>query len=221
MWTATGNASPVCIDNNTLDQYIALGAGGCTIGDKLFSNFGYSASAVNTGAPAASQISVVGIPGPGGGVINPGIQFSSGSWLVFANQTIDATITYTVSAPSGFLIEDADLTMAGRVQSGTGVGSVTESLFNGGPIPGSPLVTNIAGAGNAHLDFVGAGGSDVSTLNISTAVHVQANVPGRVTISSITENFSELQSVPEPVETLLIGSGFLMLGLLWRERIAR
>jgi hypothetical protein len=37
-----------------------------------------------------------------------------------------------------------------------------------------------------------------------------------VTISAIQEHFSE--NVPEPYETLLIGSGLLFFGL-WRKRV--
>jgi hypothetical protein len=83
------------------------------------------------------------------------------------------------------------------------------------------LFTDVAGTGSDARNFVAAGGTNLSTLNVSTAVHVQANTPGRVTISAVQENFSELALVPEPMQSLLMGSGLLMLGLMWRKRATR
>src|ERR1035438_10102333 len=101
----------------TMADYVALGSGGCVIGDKLFSSFYYQPSHGGTGpAVAASAVFLTpvdaGTYSPG-----PGITFSSGSWFVPGGSTIepsffDASITFSVNVlRGGALIEDATLTI--------------------------------------------------------------------------------------------------------------
>jgi hypothetical protein len=219
-----GIASTMCTNNVGLDQYIANYAGinnACQIGDKLFYDFSYNASSTPAGnQPAASETAV--LPDPGDGFSNPGIIFSVGGFLVFPGQTMDATITYTVATLSGSsVIQGYDLTMAGShtaAPTGLGSGSVTESFTNAPA--GTPLVTSIGPLGNnvnsASTSFL----PWVSSTTVTTQIHLQS--PGDsgpfdiVTISAIQEHFSE--NVPEPYETLLIGSGLLLFGL-WRKRV--
>ena len=63
-------------------SYEALGAGGCVIGDKLFSNFVYGSTAHGTGVAVADTavfLTPVNIDGVNPG---PGIVFSSTDWVV-------------------------------------------------------------------------------------------------------------------------------------------
>jgi hypothetical protein len=219
-----GVASTLCTNNVGLDQYIANYAGinnACQIGDKLFYDFAYSASSTPAGnQPAANETSV--IPDPGDGFSNPGIIFSVGGFLVFPGQTMDATITYTVATLSGSsVIQGYALTMAGShtaAPTGPGSGSVTESFTNAPA--GTPLVTSIGPLGNsvntASTNFL----PWVSSTTVTTQIHLQSPADSGpfdiVTISAIQEHFSE--NVPEPYETLLIGSGLLFFGL-WRKRV--
>src|SRR5262249_42719621 len=58
--TARAVPTPACPEGKKLSDYIALGAGGCLLGDKVFSNFALKLGP-NTGAdtaPKADQISV-------------------------------------------------------------------------------------------------------------------------------------------------------------------
>jgi hypothetical protein len=219
-----GFASQLCTNNVGLDQYVANYAGinnACQIGDKLFYNFSYTASSTPAGnQPPANETSV--IPDPGDGFSNPGIIFSVGGFLVFPGETMDATITYTVATLSGSsVIQGYDLTMAGShtaAPTGLGSGSVTES-FSNAPA-GTPLTTTVGPLGN-NLNAASVGFLPwVGSTTITTQIHLQS--PGDsgpfdiVTISAIQEHFSE--NVPEPYETLLIGSGLLFFGL-WRKRV--
>ena len=66
-------AAPLLTDS-TLDQYIALGAGGGQIDDKLFSYFSYSVTGtVSPGSAAGVTVDVISTP------FNPGLIFS-GPW---------------------------------------------------------------------------------------------------------------------------------------------
>ena len=217
-----GVANPLCTNNVGLDQYIANYAGinnACQIGDKLFYDFAYSASSTPVGnQPLASETAV--LADPGDGFSNPGIIFSVGGFLVFPGETMDATITYTVATLSGSsVIQGYDLTMAGShtaAPTGLGSGSVTESFTNAPA--GTPLVTSIGPLGN-NFNATSVGFLPwVGSTTVTTQIHLQSPDSGPfdiVTISAIQEHFSE--NVPEPYETLLIGSGLLFFGL-WRKR---
>jgi hypothetical protein len=217
-------ASPLpCTNNVGLDKYIANFAGinnACQIGDKLFYDFAFSASSNPVGnEPLGSDIHVA--PDAGDGFSNPGIIFSSGFILAFPGETMDATITYTVATLSGSsVIQGYALTMAGSHTAdpaGLGSGSVTES-FSNAPAA-TPLVTTVGPLGtNTNTSSTGFL-PWVSSTTVTTQIHLQSPDSGPfdvVTISGIQEHFSE--NVPEPYETLLIGSGLLFFGL-WRKRV--
>ena len=90
---------------STLDAYIALGAAGCQIGDKTFSNFSYNGD--GTGV-LANQVGVT--PDATG---NLGVQLN-GAWGGPATGINDVAINFTVAitpgaAPAGTLITDASL----------------------------------------------------------------------------------------------------------------
>jgi hypothetical protein len=211
MLASIANASTACTQAG-LDFYIANYMAGCTIGDKLFSNWFYDGGGISN----ASDVTVTPIPGPNGGNTDPGIQFSTGAWQAFPGQTNDFVLSYTVAAPPGMLIDDAGLAITGGIAGppGSGVGTVNEHLNN--PvidISGSPLVAAVPSPDHAHLDF----SSPVQSLNVVNNIHLQSTL-GHPTISAINEDFSQIQSAPEPVGTLLIGSGILVFGLKWRKR---
>jgi hypothetical protein len=220
-----GTANQLCATGGGLDMYIANYTGfsnACQIGDKLFYNFAYSASSTPAGnQPGADETSV--IPDPGDGFTNPGMIFSVGGFLVFPGETMDATITYSISTLSGSAVmEDYDLIMAGSHTGantgGLGFGSVTESFTNA-PV-GSPLITTVvgppgSGVNSAHVNFL----PWVNGTTVTTKIHLESPSTGPfdlVTISAIQEHFSE--AIPEPYESILIGSGLLVFGL-FRKRV--
>lgn len=217
-----GVASTMCTTNVGLDQYILNYAGinnACQIGDKLFYDFGFSSSLAPSGTPpSAAGVSIA--PVPGDGYSDPGILFSVGGFLVFPGKTLDATITYTVATLSGSAVmEGYSLDIAGShtgQPTGLGSGSVTES-FSGSPL-GTPLVTSVGPLAAATLSAETDILPWVSSTTVTTQIHLQSPIDGndRVTISAIEEHFAE--AVPEPYETILIGSGLLFFGL-WRKRV--
>src|SRR5580692_2648846 len=103
-------ATPACpTTTSSLASYIALGTGGCEIGDKVFSNFGYSGTELNSIAIPAASINVDTLGSTTGTDpaeftnANIGLQFS-GPWSVTsagAGAKEDSLITFTVTVING------------------------------------------------------------------------------------------------------------------------
>ena len=187
-------ASPLCASGVHLDQYIANYSGisnACQIGDKLFYDFGFSSSVPATVTAAQTAIGL----DPGDGVTDPGIIFSNGNFWVFAGETLDVTITYSIATNSGSAVMSGySLTMAGSdTPTGMGTGVVTET-FSNNPV-GTPLVTAIGANGTANANFL----PWVSGSTVTTQLHLQSQGTDLVSISAVQEHFSE--TVPEPYET--------------------
>lgn len=92
---ATATAAPCT--TGTLASYIALGTGGCTLGNLQVAGFAYQAKA-GGGAPeiTADQITVAPLLAPTGTF---GLQFSA-PWSVQADQSQASEITYRALAPA-------------------------------------------------------------------------------------------------------------------------
>ena len=208
---SSGLANQLCTNNGTLDQYIANYAGinnACQIGDKLFYDFGFGVLPTDGTATAAGTIVITD---PGDGVTDPGLIFSNGGFLAFDGGSLDVTITYSIATGSGSAIMSGySLTLAGTATSGVGI--VTET-FSNSPA-GTPLVTDLSANGTASANFL----PWVSGTTVTTQLHLQsAGTDDTVSISAVREHF--LETVPEPYETVLIGSGLLFFGL-YRKRNA-
>src|SRR5271165_2080736 len=74
MTAGAAGAAPMCQAGGTLADYIGLGAGGCVLGDKVFSNFSLALgpNAGTTTVPTAAQIMVTPLNEP----FNPGFTFT-------------------------------------------------------------------------------------------------------------------------------------------------
>ena len=207
-------ASPLCADEVGLSAYVANYQGfanACSIGDKLFYDFTFDGN-------FGSQVQV--LPDPGDGLTNPGLSFSSGFFAVDPGQSLDVTLTFKVATLSGSaLMEDYSLSIAGGNYDTTsaGVGTVTESFSN----PSGTSLLASFGPGAAHINSAHTEFTPfISGTTVTT--HIQLSDPRGssdiVEISDIQEHFSE--QIPEPYETVLIGSGLLLLGLR-RRRVKR
>ena len=111
-------APPSCVQDS-LANYIALGAQGCTLGGAVFANFSYSTSGSGGGVPAA-QIKVaptLGIPA------TPGFTFAA-KWHAVAGQSQESVISYSDVSSSSIQTQVLHLDL-GPAQIGGIIGSVT------------------------------------------------------------------------------------------------
>jgi len=204
---ATSEAT-LCIPG-TMESYVALGATGCTIDDKTFSNFAYSNDVPSGG------VSVTPVPISG----NPGVTFT-GPWVLTGTSSstpkfLFALINFEATTTSGAKsITDASLTVS---WSGTGTfnADVYEHLC-----VGLSLAPNCVSNGSLHVGNNGMPITDSETFTPVSVVSVggpgmsieESVGDGTATIASITAQFSEeVPSVPEPTTVTLFGTGGLGL----------
>ena len=231
-------AAPLCTTLTTLDQYEALGSGGCVLGDKLFYSFNYGGGTTGVAASAVNVTTSV----TGGGLI-VGLTFT-GNWMADTNNTVnhttqvgDVTLIFSVMAPPSAPMIKTSLSMSGNIYyvKPTGllesVGNIQagENVSNGatGSVPVAPITTSSLApdsslqTSSGSLSFAPTTGLRVTKdLNLSsggsinTVTAANANYQREhVTLVSFTETFYEQQNVPEPAVFLTFGSGLLLLGL--------
>jgi hypothetical protein len=182
----------------TLDTLLPAGSFTTVVGaneTETFSNFGYSTSPVGS-APLAADVTVKSfVAGP-----ETGLTFS-GNFFAAAGTTVDYSIFYTVTAPKGFLINDAVSNGVFSTFSGTGSGSIGETLIN----PATGLAV-------ASLEISKPGQvSDSATFPGLNSILVEKDLilvggSNGASISIFSQGFSST-GVPEPASLALLGIG--------------
>jgi PEP-CTERM motif len=212
-------ATPACVDGTTLASYVALGATGCQIGDKIFSDFSYAPTSINT-APVPATSVVVDTVGPSGETISGsriGLQFNA-PWTAGTGAANDGAITFLVTVASGgpILIEDAALAQVSAI-SGTGAASVGESGC--GPTPCTvgqwTLMTFNATTGSQasdHTIFTPTG-----SIEVTKDISATGGSNGSASLSVVQDTFSQT-AVPEPTTITLIGFSLAIIGGLRLRR---
>jgi len=200
---ALGYAAPTA-RADFLSDLIASG-GSITVGDKVFSHFGYTANSGD--APLASAITVTPIP-PGGtdALGNFGIRFGLAGRDNPDGTPTDFLLTYTVSTTSGaLLITDVHLTsnlaIAGTPPTGAPFGNIVETISAPGVGTVAQIDNSVTGSSSslsATSGFVPPG--PFTTLLVTKDVQLFSVAGGITTVSFIDQSFSQ---VPEPSAWLL------------------
>jgi hypothetical protein len=194
---------------NLLDLLTVSAHGGCTIDDKLFSDFSI-----------VGQLSAAGV-GVDTGVTAGGNHFLTfiGNGLFTATGgvldpvTIERTIIYTVTSLSGATITDLHLGVGNLSQLGTGgSATVTERACFGIDFTcASPNVTLTAGPGGVADEIF----APQTQLTVFKTIAVTAEAGGGIaTLESVT---NEVSQIPEPGTWVFMSTGLMGLALVQRR----
>jgi len=192
--------------SGTLATYIALGSGGCTIGQNTLYDF-QTVSGISGATPiSTADVSI----SPLGGNLNLGVT-ASVSQVAGANSQLELLFTYQISGAS--YVADS-ITLGGS--SETADGAVTDiQNFCAGGVFGPDGVTGCTGLAGSLLTLDGVQNHDstvlgaASSLGVTDDLTLDGGLMGSASGGTITDRFS---AVPEPFSYLLTGLG-LALGL--------
>jgi hypothetical protein len=198
-----------CLGTQPLSGLIALASTGCTVTDKLFSNFfldtegtvDLDASLINVLTSTTPQgnhvLEFVGDFGVNAGVL-PG--------------TLTALIGYTVQTVSGAaLIEDLSISVGPLFELGTGPNSVSATEYVcigvnvGCDSSNANFLLNADFLLAYHLVF-----PPVNSLSVSKRLTITAEALNVVRVESLTY---EISQVPEPGTGVLLGGGLVLAAL--------
>jgi hypothetical protein len=198
---APASASP-CVAGSFAD-YVALGAGGCTIGTLQFAHF------LELSPPAGSLpfSAIQVVPTSGGG--QAGVTFVVDA-LAAAGQFLDQILYYEVSVP-GPALSAADLLLTGATASGDGVATAITNLCIGGLLaldlsscsgtPGLLLALAIDGfADPADATSFAA----TNFISVATDIGVDGGLAGTAGLTGVTNRFGTGSLVPEPASVYLL-----------------
>lgn len=189
----------------SLATYMAPGFT-CTVGSLTFSSFSYTGTATNSAPVSAGQITVV----PTGTSL-----LLEGPWTAGAGQSIDSVITYSVTS-SGAVITGVDVSMLGlNIVQGGDISVSASALGNGTLL----ALLNYAQSGGLSTSS-SAGFDPVTSAQISTNIDLTGN-NGQADLTYVDDQWIPAATTPEPASMLLMGSGLLIVALLWRRRRSR
>jgi hypothetical protein len=172
-----------------------------------FSGFSYSTDPVNS-PPSAANIGLSAFLPPGSN--ESGIEFRGG-FNAMPGMTVDYSISYTVTAPTGFLINDAVLSAAMGNNGGTGSVSIVELLtFPGGS--SQSMEVSLPGSSSASLSFPG-----VSSILVQKDMFLNGGSLG-ANVTFVNQGFS---SVPEPASIISMGFGMAVVILTAVRRFSK
>jgi hypothetical protein len=198
----------------TLDQLLPAGAFTTAQNSNetdTFSNFTFSSSAIPPTTPVLTPAEItVSQFGPLG--IESGITLS-GAFFAPPGTILDYKFSYVVSAPAGFVINDALLSASMGINGGTGSVIITELLTPSGGGTSTPIEVSTSGVPSVTTPLP----PDQSYL-VQKDVLIFGGSNG-ATVSIVNQAFSST-GVPEPSSIALLGigmTGFLALRRMFKR----
>ena len=223
VFSGVANAA-ACLQNQTLAQLVALGATGCSIGDKVFQNF----TGTFAGADATDTFTFTGPLGPTlapfyqlnlnagtAGVLTAPLSFS---YQVRVDAAVNAVLNPGTTA--------AITRVTGGIQDNGNAGSGAQLL------KGVTVNTGSGSCGGVNYAETAGTTTTNTACNLTGATLITVvesfTYTGTVGASSVTgfgntftQTLTPTTGVPEPMSMLLLGSGLLGFGFIGRKRFVR
>jgi hypothetical protein len=198
----------------SLASYVALGAGGCTVGGDTLYNFKIL-SGISGGTAIAPGLVNLSISGGG---LNPSLLIST-SQTATGGTPLEAIFTYDISGP---LFTSISTLLSGSSETVDGGVTGLINFCEGGNF-GPDGLDGCTKANGGLLTLDGLQNSDmgtfagVSLLNVTDDFIIDPGTAGTASAGSLTNSFT---AVPEPFSTALAGIGLTLAGLM-KVRAAR
>jgi len=219
-------AAPICVAGSLAD-YIALGPGGCMVGNASFTDFEASdllPPTTTTTTIAEGSVSV----SPVMSATSVGLDFLFDT-TVGAGEVEDLLIRYALSGLMGLTFSGNTLSMSGSSVTPNGVAVATEEKCRGGSFMGSDPSAPCSGEFLGPLIVFDIGtDSDLmesnplfaltSFFDVFTGIIVDGGLEGSASLGTVRNEFelAQTQAIPEPTSVLLLGSG--LVAVLRRRR---
>ncbi len=212
--TCMAEASPLACGTDSFFNYTTLGATGCIIGDKIFSNFALSSYNPNGNPPPdiGSLINSLSVT-PFSTTTDAGFSLSGGLLSSAPVLDFDFIIVFTVTTDGGQMIDTATtaLTPATTPPNG-GTATVTGNVMEGINTVSKPI------ASLSQLSDSQPVSPMASSVHVLEEVIFTSRDPISLTSVTIDFNSATTPPTPEPAATMLIGTGLLSLAFLARRR---
>jgi hypothetical protein len=209
-------AAPVTLSSIGVGAAGSGVSGSCSLGGGiLFSNISLAGSSSSgTGTAGAIDPTLVNIQFTGSGNILNVVLTDPTGWSLSGTQQFDLVLSYTMTGGAWFVSFgnnfDGSATTNG-VQ--TGAISFDKTAIDGAS-PAQDLPTLSLGfQTNPQTIFTGTPAPPLSTINIVDNIQVHATNQ-TATLNSATNSFV----IPEPMTSMLLGSGLLAFGLMLRRK---
>lgn len=203
LFAATQLSSAATCTSGTLASYLALGSGGCTIGNDVLSNF-----QTLSGQTGATEIATNGVVvTPGGGTSTPSLTFST-IQSVSTGGLVESIFTYQISGPT---FTSASLALSGSSETVDGAVTDIENFCAGGTF-GPDGVDGCTGTAGSLLTLDGIQNSNSSPLSPASLVSVTNDftVDGGTAGSAAGGTFADsFTATPEPASLFMAALGIL------------